>query len=91
MAQDATRRRRAAQELGKRMFPDGVTARLNLDDFAAAVGAIDDAMDRTSLDPARSIRQTLVAALPEPFRSNSTPAEKATVLVVWALEEVGAL
>ena len=41
--------------------------------------------------PTQSLRTNLIQALPEPFKSRSTAAEKALALGLWALQEAGVL
>lgn len=92
MAQTATERHEAARDLARRMFQVvGKTADLNLDDLTAAVGSIDDLMDALpgTLNGAQSVKVNFVQNLPEPFKTNSTASEKAIVLMVWSMKEVG--
>jgi hypothetical protein len=90
---NAADRRLAARELGLKMFPPGggITATLNLDDLVAAVGAIDDEMDKlpATLNAGLTVKQNLVGALPEPFESESTAVQKALALGLWAMKEAG--
>jgi len=66
-------------------------ADLNHDDLVAAVAAIDDAMDLlpAALDPVKTVKQNLIAAIPQPFKGASTAQQKATVLMLWAMKETG--
>lgn len=91
MSQTIAQRRNAARELGRRLFPAGVTANLNLDDLTAAIGSVDDMMDLvpSGLTVTRTIKQNFIDNLPERFKSNSNAQQKALVLAVWALQEVG--
>jgi hypothetical protein len=80
---------RAARELGAEIYERAIkTANLGTDNLKAAVDAIDDSFDRTTLNVGRTIKQTILDDLPEPFASNSTSLEKATALTVWALLEI---
>lgn len=91
MTLSATERRVAARRLALEMFGTS-TADVNVDDLAAAIGAIDDAMDAqaSEIDPQTlTVKQFLVLSLPEPFKSSSTANEKAIALMVWAMKEVG--
>ena len=88
MVQTTDQQREAAREFARRVFVQpNATATLSLEDIRAAVGAIDTAMD--SVVGGQTIRQRLVGSFPEPFRSESTPPQKAMALVVWTLKEVG--
>ena len=82
----------AARKLAATMFPQGVTANLNLDDIKAAVVSIDTAMDiviRTIPGPwqTKPIKEALIDNLPEPFQTNSTATQKAQALNAWAVVE----
>lgn len=91
MALSAAERRLAARELAGRFYSGGTTANMNWDDFTAAIGAIDDTMDKlpANLTAGQTVKVNLVNSLPEPFKSNSTTAQKAMALMVWAMKESG--
>lgn len=91
MTQTTAQRREAAIELAKRMFSPSILATLNWNDLSAAIGAIDDTMDKLPalLNSTLTVKQNLVAALPEPFKSTSTATQKAIALMVWAMKETG--
>jgi len=92
MTLDAGQRKTAARDLARRLFQEvQKTANLNLDDLAAAVGSVDDTMDAlpTALAAAQTVKANFVQRLPEPFKSNTNAQEKAIVLMVWAMKEVG--
>lgn len=90
MAQTAAQKLVAARALAAKMFGlTGATANLNLDDLVAAVSSVDTAMDTIINDvPAawgtKTIKQALLDNLPEPFKTNSTVAQKALALQIWA-------
>lgn len=97
MAQTDAQHLAAARRIATEMFNGGVkaTANLNLDDLKAAIASIDTAMNTViSTIPAgwqaKSIKQALIDNLPEPFQTNSTAAQKALALQIWAEAEVGA-
>jgi len=87
----ASQLKRAGKILAREMvvYPK-VTAGMNLDDFVAAINAVDSFMDALpgTLNGAQTIKINLVNSLPEPFKSNSTPKQKALVLRIWAQLEV---
>ena len=92
MAQTTEQRRQAARHVAFKMFVEaGRTANLNLEDLRLAVGAIDDFMDSLppTLNQVQTIKQNAIAALPEPFKSNSTAQQKAVALMAWAMKEAG--
>jgi hypothetical protein len=94
MAQTDTQRLDAARRLADHLFPADVVANLNLDDVKAAIGSIDDGM-HTIINNipvgarTNTMLQLLILNLPEPFKSNSTAAQKALALSLWALNEAG--
>lgn len=93
MAIDAAQAREVGRRLGQRMFQGGRkrTADLSLTDLANAVAALDAAMEHTRNDiaPGTTIRQHLIASLPEPFKSRATALDKVMALLLWAEHEAG--
>lgn len=92
MAQTAQQKADVARELARRLY-QSATANLNHDDLVAAVSAIDAAMDvlPPALGQALTVKQNLIASLPEPFKSGSTAQQKALVLMLWVMKETGLL
>ena len=92
MAQTPTDHRNAARHLAEEMYTTAI-ATCSLDDLQAAIGALDAKMDALpgTLNATQSLRTNLIQALPEPFKSRSTAAEKALALGLWALQEAGVL
>lgn len=91
MTQDTATREAGARSLGETIFVDvDATAHSDLNALVAAIGALDDRMDTllSALPQNRTVKQTLLDALPEPFKSNSTGPEKAHALICWAINEV---
>lgn len=91
MTQDAATRAAGARSLADTIFEEtDATGHSNHDDLVAAIGALDDRMDAvlSTLTQTRTVKQTLLDALPEPFKSNSTALEKAHALISWSLNEV---
>ena len=72
----------ATRRLAKEIFPPGETATLDTDELKAAIDAIDDTLETvmSALNIALTIEGALNAALPEPFRTTSTTAQKAATL-----------
>ena len=88
--------RKVAREVAARIYTQSITATMNLDDLKAAINAIDTVMDtviNTIPGPAQTntIKQGLLSQLPEPFKSETTTAQKALALSLWAFEEAGVL
>ena len=90
MAQTAQQKADVARELARRLYATA-TANLNHDNLVAAVSAIDNAMDALppALGQSLTVKQNLIAARPEPFKSNSTAQQKALVLMLWVMKETG--
>ena len=96
MTQTVDQRRDVARRLARQMFPEGVTANLNLDDLVAVIASIDSGMGRV-IGPipgswqGKAVGQALIDDLPEPFQSRSTPVQKAQAVAFWAMKEAGAI
>jgi len=91
MVMKPTQRRATARVLAARMFRDQ-TATMNLDDLTEAIGVVDDVMDRVintipSAWGSLTVKEALARALPEPFASKATGAQKAMVVALWAMKE----
>lgn len=87
------KRRSAARQIARFLFPHGVVANLNRNDIQAAVAFIDDSFDTVINDipvgqRVKTIKQLMTTNLPEPFKSASTAIQKAAVLQFWAVQEV---
>ncbi len=95
MTLTAAERKEAARELAVKLYVAvQKTAVTNIDDLIAAVGSIDDAMDTTfdNLPAAwgtKTVKQGLIDNLPDPFKSNSSAADKAIAMSIWAMKEAG--
>jgi len=94
MSLTSAQKTEAARRLALQIFPHDVTATVNLNDLIAAIGSIDSAMDTVlGSVPApwllKTVKQALIDNLPEPFKSNSTAAQKAAALSLWSMKEAG--
>lgn len=79
-----------ARQLAKDIFVSiNDTATLSTADLKAAVDAIDDTFDAvmSTLDTTKTIEGALKAALPEPFKSTSTVAQKGAILAAVAIKK----
>lgn len=86
------KRRAAARQLARLLFPRGVVANLSRSDIQEAVAFIDDSFDTVINDiptgqRVKTFKQLLTTNLPEPFKSNSTSTQKVAVLQFWAAQE----
>lgn len=90
MPQTPQQKADVARELARRLYANA-TANLSHDDLVAAISAIDSVMDGPPPTPGQvpTVRQHLLASLPEPFKTRSTPQHKALALALWAMKETG--
>lgn len=89
MALTEPQRTDAMRQLVKKMFVDlGDTATLNTDEVKAAIDSIDDffAALGSTLTGGITVEQNLLNALPEPFVSVATNAQKSLALAYWAMK-----
>lgn len=95
MALTDQEKRDAAKLLAFEIFQKLSTiAHSDTDNLIAAIGSIDTAMATVINDVpvawgTKTIKQALIDNLPEPFQANSTAAQKAIALAMWAMEEAG--
>lgn len=86
----------AGRNLAGIFYTAGITAVMNDDDFESAINSIDVAMETViNTVPAgwqtKTFKQALIDNLPTTFKNNSTTAQKAHALAVWALKEAGVI
>lgn len=82
MALSASEQKDCAREWVKREFRDaGKTANLSVADIGAAATALHDTLTAN--------QATLVASLPEPFKTTSTAAQKRLLLAAVAMKMAG--
>lgn len=82
MSLSDTERLEGAHSWVQKMFVEpNVTANFNLDDLKAAFAAVDAWADAN--------QTSYVASLPQPFKANSSPAQKALLLAFVAMKRGG--